>query len=60
VFKGKTPPDEKAQHMQYYVSILKKAATPPLDVRWGYETTSIHFDVGIIKIGNSGGHYGIP
>jgi hypothetical protein len=32
-FEGKAPPDEKAQHIQLYVSILKKAATPPSGVR---------------------------
>jgi hypothetical protein len=37
--KGKAQPDEKAQHIQLYVSILKKAATPPSGVRWGFETT---------------------
>jgi hypothetical protein len=39
-FKGKTQLDEKAEHIQSYVSILKKAATPPLDVRWDFETAS--------------------
>jgi hypothetical protein len=40
VFRGKAPLDEKAEHIQSYVSTLKKAATPPLDVRWDFETTS--------------------
>jgi hypothetical protein len=31
-FKGKAQPDDKAAHIQYYVSILKRAATPPLGV----------------------------
>ena len=39
-FKGKAPADEKAQHTWSYVSILKRLATQPLDVRWGFETTS--------------------
>jgi hypothetical protein len=37
--KGKAQLDEKAKHIQTYVSILKRAATPPLGVRWGFETT---------------------
>jgi len=39
-FKGKAPADKKAQHTCWYVSILKRLATQPLDVRWGFETTS--------------------
>jgi hypothetical protein len=39
-FKGKVPADEKAQHTWWYVSILKRLAIQPLDVRWGFETTS--------------------
>jgi len=39
-FKGKAQPDEKVQHMEKYVSILKMAATLPLGVRWCFETTS--------------------
>jgi len=39
-FKGKAPLDEKAEHIQSYVSILKKAATPLWDVRWDFETAS--------------------
>jgi hypothetical protein len=38
--KNKARSDEKAQHTWAYVSILKKTATPLLDVRWGFETTS--------------------
>jgi hypothetical protein len=37
-FAGKTQPDEKAQHIHLYVSILKKAVTQPPGVRWGFET----------------------
>jgi hypothetical protein len=33
-------PDEKAQHIEKYMSILKMAATLPLGVKWGIETTS--------------------
>jgi len=40
VFRGKAPLDEKAEHIQSYVSILKKAATPLWDVRWDFETAS--------------------
>jgi hypothetical protein len=29
-----------------YVSILKKAATQPLDVRWDFETASNHYFAG--------------
>jgi hypothetical protein len=32
-FKGKAQSDEKAEHIQGYVSILKRAETPPLGVR---------------------------
>jgi hypothetical protein len=39
-FKDKAPVDEKAQHTWSYVSILKRLATQPLDVPWGFETTS--------------------
>jgi hypothetical protein len=31
-FKGKALPNEKAEHIQEYVSILKRAATPPFGV----------------------------
>jgi len=44
-FTGKAPLDEKAEHIQSYVSILKKSATPPLDVRWDFETASTILDV---------------
>jgi hypothetical protein len=39
-FKGKAQTDEKAQHTQEYVSILRRLATQPLGLRWGFETTS--------------------
>jgi hypothetical protein len=39
-FKDKAQPDEKAQHIEKYMSILKMAATLPLGVKWGIETTS--------------------
>jgi hypothetical protein len=42
-FKGKAPADEKAQHTWSYVSILKRLATQPLDVRWGFEIISRHY-----------------
>jgi hypothetical protein len=32
-FEGKAQPDEKAKHIQWYVSILKRAVTTPSDVR---------------------------
>jgi hypothetical protein len=38
--KGKAQADEKAQHTRQYVSILKRFATQPLGLRWGFETTS--------------------
>ena len=38
--KGKARVDEKAQHTWEYVSILKRLATQPLGLRWGFETTS--------------------
>jgi hypothetical protein len=38
--KNKARSDEKAQHTWAYVSISKKTATP-LDVRWGFEITSM-------------------
>jgi hypothetical protein len=41
-FKGKAQPDDKAEHIQYDVSILKRAVTPPLGVRWGFEMASSH------------------
>jgi hypothetical protein len=37
-FKGKARADEKAQHTRSYVSILKRHATQPLDVRWGLKS----------------------
>jgi hypothetical protein len=40
--KGKAQADEKAQHIQLYVSILPKSATQPLGVRRGFETASRH------------------
>ncbi|MGD8266962.1 MAG: hypothetical protein PVF55_02265 [Desulfobacterales bacterium] len=43
-YEGKAQPDEKAQHIHRYVSILKKAVTPPSGVRWGFETASKHID----------------
>jgi hypothetical protein len=39
-FKDKAQPYEKAQHIEKYVSIVKMAATLPLGVRGGIETTS--------------------
>ena len=39
-FKGKAQADEKAQHTRQYVSILRRLATLPLSLRWGFETTS--------------------
>jgi hypothetical protein len=39
-FKGKAQADEKAQHTWWYVSILKRLATQPLGLRWGFETAS--------------------
>jgi hypothetical protein len=39
-FKDKAQPDEKAQYIEKNMSILKMAATLPLGVRWGIETTS--------------------
>ena len=38
--KGTAQADEKAQHIQLYVSILKKPGTPPLGVRRDFETAS--------------------
>ena len=38
--KGKARVDEKAQHTWEYVSILKRLATQPLGLRWGFETAS--------------------
>jgi len=46
--KGKAPLDEKAEHIQSYASILKKAATPPLDVRWNFETASKEMTSGVL------------
>jgi len=37
-FKGKAQTDEKAQHTRSYVSILKRLATQPWEIRWGFET----------------------
>jgi hypothetical protein len=37
--ESKAQLDEKAEHIQRYVSILKKCATPLSGIRWGYETT---------------------
>jgi hypothetical protein len=37
--KRKAQPDEKAEHIQLYVSILKRAGTQRLCVRRGFETT---------------------
>ena len=42
-FKGKAQADEKAQHTRKYVSILKRLATQPLGLRWGFETTSKNY-----------------
>jgi hypothetical protein len=39
-FKGKAQADEKAQHTQEYVSILKRLAAQQLGLRCGFETTS--------------------
>ncbi len=39
-FKSKAQADEKAVHIQEYVSILKKPAAQLLDVRRGFETAS--------------------
>ncbi|MDJ0876910.1 MAG: hypothetical protein QNJ02_16685 [Desulfobacterales bacterium] len=39
-FKSKAEADEKAEHIQKYVSILKKPATPLLGVRRGFKATS--------------------
>ncbi len=38
--KSKAEADEKAEHIQGYVSILKKPTTQLLGVRRGFETTS--------------------
>ena len=38
--KSKAEVDEKAKHIQGYVSILKKPTTQLLGVRRGFETTS--------------------
>ena len=38
--KDKAQPDEKTQHTWEYVSILNRAATLYLAVRWGFETAS--------------------
>ncbi len=38
--KGKAPADEKAQHTQQYVSILRRLATQPLGVRCIFEIAS--------------------
>ena len=43
-FKSKAQADEKAEHIRLYVSILKKPATRLLEVRRGFETTSMHLD----------------
>jgi hypothetical protein len=42
-FEGKAQPDEKAEHIYIYVSILKKAATQPSGPIWGFETACIKF-----------------
>jgi len=52
-FEGKTQPDEKAEHIQSYVSILKKAATQPSGVRWGFEIACRHMMP--LKTNNSSG-----
>jgi hypothetical protein len=39
-FESKAQADEKAQHTEEYVSILKRSATQLSDARWGFETTS--------------------
>jgi hypothetical protein len=39
-FKGKAQTDEKAQHIQLSMSILKRSATQPLGVRRSFETAS--------------------
>jgi hypothetical protein len=39
-FESKAQADEKAQHTWWYVSILKRLATQPLGLRWGFETAS--------------------
>ena len=33
-FEGKAPADEKAQHTRKYVSILRRPATLPSELRW--------------------------
>jgi len=38
--EGKAQADEKAQHTREYVSIMRRFATPPHGLRWGFETTS--------------------
>ena len=43
--KNKARSDEKAQHTWKYVSILKKTATPLLDVRWGFEIIFLYIPV---------------
>ena len=42
-FEGKAQADEKAQHTQQYVSILKRSATLPSGLRWGFEMGSNMF-----------------
>jgi hypothetical protein len=39
-FESKAQADEKAQHTEEYMSILKRSATQLSDARWGFETTS--------------------
>jgi hypothetical protein len=42
-FEGKAQADEKAQHTWEYVSILRRSATQPSGLRWGFETASAPF-----------------
>jgi hypothetical protein len=39
-FKSKAQADEKAQYTRKYMSILRRLATQPLGLRWGFKTTS--------------------
>jgi len=44
MFESKAQADEKAQHTCEYVSILKRHATQPSDIRWGFQTTSNYIE----------------
>jgi hypothetical protein len=39
-FKGKAQADRESAAYVEYVSIYRRPATPPLGLRWGFETTS--------------------